>query len=57
MYFNDLDNLAIALFDSMEKNSIGSRVEENVAINKISEIYDFRDKLLKTVKVYLKEKK
>lgn len=57
LYFNDLDNLAIALFDSMEKNSTGSRVEENVAINKISEIYDFRDKLLKTVKVYLKEKK
>lgn len=57
LYFNDLDNLAIALFDSMEKNSIGSRVGENVAINKISEIYGFRDKLLKTVRVYLKEKK
>ena len=57
LYFNDLDNLVIALFDSMEKNSNGSRVEEKVAINKISEIYGFRDKLLKTVRVYLKEKK
>ena len=52
-----MDNLAIALFDSMEKNSTGSRIEEKVAINKISEIYGFRDKLLKTVGVYLKEKK
>ena len=56
LYFNDLDNLAIALFDSMEKNSTGSRIEEKVAINKISEIYGFRDKLLKTVRVYLKIK-
>ena len=57
LYFNDLDNLTIALFDSMEKNSTGSRVEEKVAINKISEIYGFGDKLLKTVRIYLKEKK
>jgi hypothetical protein len=57
LYFNDLDNLAIALFDSFERNEYGSRVEEKIAISKVSEIYGFREKLLKTVRVYLKEKK
>ena len=56
LYFNDLDNLVIALFDSFEKTSNGSRVEEKIAISKVSEIYGFREKLLKTVRVYLKEK-
>lgn len=38
LYFNDLDNLAVALFDSFERTSSGSRVEEKVAISKVSEI-------------------
>lgn len=57
LYFNDLDNLSIAFFDSMEKLKNGSRVEEKIRITKISDIYQFREKLLKTVRVYLKEKK
>ena len=57
LYFNDLDNLAIALFDSMQKAKNGSKIEEKIAISKVSEIYDFRGRLLKTVRVYLKEKK
>ena len=56
LYFNDLDNLAIAFFDSFEKTSKGSRVEEKIAISKISDIYGFREKLLKTVNAYLKVK-
>lgn len=56
LYFNDLNNLTVAFFDSFEKTSSGSRVEEKIAISKVSEIYEFREKLLKTVRVYLKEK-
>ncbi|WP_296849619.1 hypothetical protein [uncultured Methanobrevibacter sp.] len=57
LYFNDLDNLAVAFFDSMMKNKQGGRIEEKIAISKVSEIYDYREKLLKTVRVYLKEMK
>ena len=57
LYFNDLDNLAVAFFDSMQKAKSGSRIEEKIAISKVSEIYDYREKLLKTVRVYLKKKK
>lgn len=57
LYFNDLDNLAVALFDSFERTSSGSRVEEKVAISKVSEIYGFKERLLNTVEVYLEEKK
>ena len=56
LYFNDLDNLAVAFFDSFERTSNGSRVEEKIAISKISDIYGFREKLLKTVNAYLKVK-
>ena len=56
LYFNDLDNLAVAFFDSMQKAKNGSRIGEKIAISKVSGIYDYREKLLKTVMVYLKEK-
>ena len=54
LYFNDLDNLAVAFFDSFEKTSKGSRVEEKIAISRVSGIYEFKKKLLKTVEGYLK---
>lgn len=57
LYFNDLDNLSVAFFDSFEKTSNGSRVEEKIAISRVSDIYEFKKKLLKTVEGYLKEKK
>ena len=57
LYFNDLDNLAVAFFDSMQKTKKSGRIEEKIAISKISEIYDYKGKLLKTVEVYLKKKK
>ncbi len=57
LYFNDLDNLAVAFFDSMQKTKKSGRIEEKIAISKVSKIYDYREKLLKTVRVYLKGKK
>lgn len=54
LYFNDFDNLAIAFFDSMNKDENGTRIEEKIAINKINDIYKYKDKLLDTVRVYKK---
>lgn len=56
LYFNDLDNLAIAFFDSMVRDKNGSRIEEKIAINKVSDIYNYKNKLLDTVNVYKKIK-
>ena len=56
LYFNDLDNLAIAFFDSMARDKNGSRIEEKIAINKVSDIYMYKSKLLDTVNSYKKIK-
>lgn len=56
LYFNDLDNLAIAFFDSMSRDKKGSRIEEKIAINKVSDIYMYKSKLLDTVNAYKKIK-
>ncbi|WP_458455847.1 type I restriction enzyme HsdR N-terminal domain-containing protein [Methanobrevibacter sp.] len=57
LYFNDIDNLAVAFFDSMSKDKNGSRIEEKISINKVNEIYNYKDKLLDTVMTYKKKKK
>ncbi|WP_303347410.1 type I restriction enzyme HsdR N-terminal domain-containing protein [Methanobrevibacter sp.] len=54
LYFNDLDNLAIAFFDSMDKDKYGSRIGEIMPINNINDIYNYKDKLLDTVSAYKK---
>lgn len=56
LHFNDLDNLAIGLFDSMSRDKDGSRIEEKIAINKIEDIYNYKEKLLDTVAYYKKIK-
>ena len=40
-----------------KKTKKGGRIEEKIAISKVSEIYDYREKLLKTVEAYLNGKK
>lgn len=57
LYFNDLDNLVVAFFDSMQKDKHGGRVEEKIAINKVVDIYNYKEKLLETVRGYDKIKK
>ena len=57
LYFNDLDNLVVAFFDSMQKDKQGGRIEEKIAINKVVDIYDYKKKLLETVRAYDKIKK
>lgn len=54
LYFNDLDNLAIAFFDSMDRDVNGSRIEEKIAIDNVKDIYNYKEKLLTTVMNYKK---
>ena len=56
-YFDDLDNLMVSLFDSMQKDKNGSRIEEKVTIDRVSDIYRYRDRLVETVRVYERVKK
>ena len=57
LYFNDLDNLVVAFFDSMQKDKHGGKVEEKIVINKVVDIYNYKEKLLDTVRAYEKIKK
>lgn len=57
LYFNDLDNLVVAFFDSMQKDKHGGRIEEQIAINEVVDIYRFKEKLIETVRAYDKIKK
>lgn len=57
LYFNDLDNMVVGFFDSMQKDKNGSRVDEQIKINNVYEVYSYKEKLLETVRVYLKVKK
>lgn len=56
LYFNDLDNLVVAFFDSMQKDKNGSRIEEQIAINRVSDIYNYKEKLLDAIRGYMKIK-
>lgn len=56
LYFNDLDNMVVAFFDSMQKDKHGGRIEEKIAINNVVDIYKYKEKLLETVKYYEKIK-
>ena len=57
MHFNDLDNLMISLFDSMERDKYGRRIGEKIRIDNVSDMYRFRDRLVETVRVYERVKK
>lgn len=57
LHFNDLDNLVVSLFDSMERDKNGGRIDEKIRINRVSDIYRFKDRLIETVRVYERVKK
>lgn len=52
MYFNKFDNLRLQLFDSFEKSKRGSRKGEMVPIKNLKEIYNYKENLVKTAKIY-----
>lgn len=57
LHFNDLDNLMISLFDSMERDKYGGRIGEKIRIDKVSDIYRFKDRLVESVRFYERVKK
>ena len=57
LHFNDLDNLVVSLFDLMESGMNGGRIDEKIRINRVNDIYRFKDRLIETVRVYERVKK
>ena len=55
MYFDNIENMKIALFDKFERDSYGGRVTETYAISNVNEIYNYEKNIIKTVNVYLRE--
>lgn len=55
MYFDNVKNMKIELFDKFERDSQGRRLTETYSINNVSEIYDYEQHIIKTVNVYLRE--
>lgn len=55
MFFDNVDNMKIALFDKFERDSYGGRVTDTYSISNVSEIYDYKENIIKTVNVYLRE--
>ncbi len=42
----------LGFFDKQERDTRGTRIEDKVPINNISEIYNFKDRIIKTVETY-----
>lgn len=55
MYFDNVNNMKIELFDKFEKDNQGRRLTETYAISNVSEIYDYEEHIIKTINVYLRE--
>lgn len=55
MYFDNVNNMKIELFDKFEKDNKGRRLTETYAISNVNEIYDYEEHIIKTVNVYLRE--
>lgn len=52
LYFNNINKLAISFFDKFEKTDNGSKIEDKVPIKSVKEIYDYKDRIIKTVRHY-----
>lgn len=57
LYFNNKNNLSVAFFDSFQKAKNGSKVEDKVHINEISDLYKYKDRFKKIVIHYDRIKK
>ena len=55
MYFDNVNNMKIELFDKFERDDQGRRITDTYGINSVSEIYDYEKNIIKTVNVYLRE--
>jgi len=57
MYFDDLKNMRIGLFDSFEKDEQGRKKADMIHIKDLTELHNYKDRLIKTVKYYKRIKK
>ena len=55
MHFNNPKNLRISLFDGYEKANKGPKVFKSYNINNVNEIYDYEQKIIETIHIYLRE--
>lgn len=55
MYFNNPNKLRISLFDGYEKAGKGKKLFKAYNIKNVNEIYNYKEQILKTVNVYLRE--
>ncbi|WP_305554528.1 hypothetical protein [Methanobrevibacter sp. V74] len=55
MYFNNIHRLRISLFDGYEKAGKGKKLFKAYNIKNVNEIYNYKEQILKTVNVYLRE--
>jgi hypothetical protein len=53
MRFNSSKNKYIGFFDSQQKRESGAKIEEKVAIDNLTDIYKYADRLKNTAKIYI----
>ena len=56
-YFNDLNRMQVGFFDDFNKDNKGRKTVNKVYIEDLKEIYNYRDKIVRTVKHYKRIKK
>lgn len=55
-YFNNEKRLKIELFDKVRKNSKGTKIGDKQDIEKVSDIYNYKDRILAIIDKYSEEK-
>lgn len=55
MFFDNVKNMKIALFDKFERDENGRRIIDTYNIDNVNEIYNYEENIIKTVNVYLRE--
>lgn len=56
LFFNNLDNLRVMFFDSLEKDEKGRKKGYRINIDKVEDLYRYKDRLIRTVSSYLEIK-
>ncbi len=55
LFFNNVNNMKIGLFDKFERRENGGKVINNYPITKVKEIYTYEENIIKTINVYQRE--
>lgn len=56
LHFNNTDNLRIELFDNVDIGHNGMKIGEKISIEKVSELYNYKQRILSTIKEYIEVK-